>query len=86
MRLVIDRWLEKKLKYNPVLVNKSHEATQELSYLTENGIARALMDTSLAPRFHKAKVTKFLNAEDLPLSSPVEDMVMISYIKKYILN
>lgn len=63
------------LIYNSLLRNASHPFTIELSNEATFGIDQALRGSHLAPRYHAATITKFMDTKETVMPASVGNMV-----------
>lgn len=75
MQILLDRVSNDQLIYNSLLRNASHPFTVELSNEATFGIDRAMLGSHLAPRYHAATITKFMDTKETVMPASVGNMV-----------
>lgn len=75
MQILLDRVSNDQLIYNSLLRNASHPFTVELSNEATFGIDRAMLGSHLAPRYHAATITKFMDTKETVMPASVGSMV-----------
>ncbi|XP_042871523.1 mucin-17-like isoform X5 [Penaeus japonicus] len=74
VQILLDRVSDDQLIYNSLLRNASHPFTMELSNEATFGIDQAMLGSRLAPRYHAATITKFMDTKETAMPTSVRDM------------
>ncbi|XP_069993733.1 mucin-17 isoform X1 [Penaeus vannamei] len=74
VQILLDRVSNDQLIYNSLLRNASHPFTVELSNEATFGIDRAMLGSHLAPRYHAATITKFMDTKETVMPASVGSM------------
>ncbi|XP_063596495.1 mucin-17-like isoform X3 [Penaeus indicus] len=74
VQILLDRVSNDQLIYNSLLRNASHPFTIELSNEATFGIDQAMLGSHLAPRYHAATITKFMDTKETVMPASVGNM------------
>lgn len=79
IQVILDRISDGQLGFDAILRDMSHPDTRELSSIVSYGIDQAVRGTRLAPRYHSAKIMKFLDTREILMPPSVEPVVRVYF-------